>query len=472
MSDPIMISELVKQSGGIFRGPDRTLPLSLAVDSRTVGKGDFFVAIKGEHVDGHSYIGDALSSGATGIIAEQDSLSEEKLGMLDPGGTISFILAPQDTLTFLARMAQGYLEKICPLEVIAVTGSVGKTTTREMTKKILSSRFRTTSPVSSYNTLLGCSLTILGMPCNTEMLILEMGTSSPGEISRMVAAFRPTIGLITDVTEAHLQGLLNLEGVLRAKMELLESPMMKCLIYNWDNIQLRNEINIFSGKMKLAGVGFHGGYARIDYPEFRINEGEPLLHFRLHFPDYTLNVQSRLFGTHQSLCLSMALNVAHYLDLPLRSIPLHALGLDSLPGRGAMTFLEEEKILVIDDSYNANPQSMNAALNVVEKISWNGRKIAVLGTMKELGEKTAIFHEEVLRRISRIDVLLLVGEEWKEAISRIPEGNSTGHLIRVSNYKEAIGVLKRNTCPGDLILVKGSHSNELEKVVNCLVKRK
>ncbi|MBN1333127.1 MAG: UDP-N-acetylmuramoyl-tripeptide--D-alanyl-D-alanine ligase [Synergistales bacterium] len=473
MNDPmITLSELVQECGGIYRGPERVLPLSLTINSRSVKKGDVFVAIKGEHADGHSYIEDAVSAGAVGIIGERAKLPEEKLAILDPDSTITFILAPQDTITFLTRLAQGYLEKVCPREVIAVTGSVGKTTTREMIKKVLSCRFQTASPISSYNTLLGCSLTILGMPCNTEMLILEMGTNSPGEISQMVAAFRPTLGVITEVTEAHLQGLVSFDGVLRAKMELMESTMMKCLIYNWDNIQLRNEVNKYSRKMKLAGVGFQGGYAHIDYPEFRIHQGKPLLNFRLHFPDYTLNVQSRLFGSHQALCLSMALNIAHYLDLPLQSIPLEALGLESLPGRGSLILLPEDNILLIDDSYNANPQSMNAALNVIEKISWKGRKIAVLGTMKELGGKTPLFHKEILERTFWLDVLLLVGEEWREALQMLKEGTTAGDLIWVSTYKEAIDILKGKICPGDLILVKGSHSNELEKVVSCMVNGK
>lgn len=468
----IMLSELVKECGGIFLGPDRALPLSLSIDSRSVGQGDFFIAIKGEHSDGHSFIGNAIASGAIGVIAERGSLSSEELSILDQDGSISFILAPQDTISFLSRLAQRYLNKNHLLEIIAVTGSVGKTTTREMIKKILSCRFRTVSPVSSYNTLLGCSLTILGMPGDTEILILEMGTNSPGEISEMVASFKPTMGVITDVTEAHLQGLMTLDGVLRAKMELLESPTMKFLTYNWDNVRLRDEVQKYSQKITLSGVGFQGGYAQIEYPEFRIHEGEPLLHFRLNFPDYILNVQSRLFGSHQALCLSMAMNVAHYLDIPLQSIPLQELDLRSLPGRGSLSYIQEDNILVIDDSYNANPQSMNAALKVVQNIPWKGRKIAVLGTMKELGEKTSLFHEEILHRTSWVDLLLLVGEEWKEALERTQEGTSADYLIWVNSYREAIDFLQAETCHGDLILVKGSHSNELERVVSGMVSEK
>jgi len=168
----------------------------------------------------------------------------------------------------------------------------------------------------------------------------------------------------------------------------------------------------------------------------------------------------------------MALNVAHYLDLPIQSIPLPSLGLDSLPGRGSMIFLQDDNILVIDDSYNANPKSMNAALNVLEKIPWKGRKIAVLGTMRELGEKTPLFHEEILNRTSWLDLLLLVGEEWKEVLNSISKRTLADDLIWVRDSKKALDILQGETRPGDLILVKGSHSNQLGKVVSGMVNGK
>jgi len=471
MSDnkALSFSEIARELGAFLRGPERRLPFNVCIDSRKIRKGDLFVAIKGENTDGHRYIPQAVSGGAIAVVAERAQITEEQLDLIDPKGETTFLLVSGDTLKFLSKMAVLYLKRISPREIISVTGSVGKTTTREMLKRILSCKYPVHSPVSSYNTLLGCSLTILAMSNDTEILILEMGTNSPGEILEMASVFRPTIGVITEVTEAHLQGLETIQGVLQAKLEMLRSDRLHSLFYNWDNLLLRNELRKSSLQIHYYGVGHGGGDIRIDGTEFILQEGKPLLTFKLAFPGFCLDVRSGLFGPHQALCLSLALGVADRLGVALVDLPFEDLGIDALPGRGCLHFLKNSQILVIDDSYNANPSSMRAALRVMGDIPWDGRKIAVLGTMKELGKNTPFFHRQILHHSMMADILLLVGEEWSEVVDQYRKEEGSPHVYLATDYREAIGILEDKLSAGDLILVKGSHSNELEQVVSFVV---
>ncbi len=456
------LSEFTRSGKIKYRGPDIQLPIEISIDSRTLNEGQIFLALKGDNTDGHLYIKEAVDKGAIGIIAQDGCFD---LSLIP--SSLSCIIV-DDTSTFITQLALHYLEYAAPEEIIAITGSVGKTTTRELIRELLKLKYRVHGPISSFNTRLGCSLTVLAMPCNSQMLILEMGTNSPGEIEEMTSLFRPTVTVITEVTEAHLLGLINLEGVLKAKLEITSSPRLTHLFYNADNKELRKGVQNLSLSCKTTSIGFRTGDIRIEQPKFSLDTGKPRLSFFLEGYNLSLQIVSGLFGTHQARCLAVASAVALEMGVPTHMIVSKASSFVSQKGRGEVVLLSGN-IVIIDDSYNANPASMSAAISTVSGLTWDGRKIAVLGSMKELGDAVVMQHVKIAANLDFFDEVILVGSEWEFLSEKEENGNRKSFLL-MKDSKEALSYLCNNLEDGDMILVKGSHSNNLDLVVKELVK--
>ncbi len=456
------LSEFTTSTNIEYRGPNIKLPLEISIDSRTLNEGQIFLALKGENTDGHLYIKEAVDNGAIGIIAQA--------GCFDLSLIPSFLscIIVDDTSTFITELALQYLEYAAPEEVIAITGSVGKTTTRDLIRELLKLKYRVHGPISSFNTRLGCSLTVLSMPCDSQVLILEMGTNSPGEIEEMTSLFRPTVSVITEVTEAHLSGLINLEGVLKAKLEITSSPRLTHLFYNSDNKELLKGVQNLSLSCKTTSIGFRTGDIRIEQPKFSLHEGKPRLSFFLEGDNLSLEIVSGLFGTHQARCLAVASAVAIEMGVSTQMIASKSSSFVSPKGRGEIVLLSGN-IVIIDDSYNANPASMSAAISTVSELTWDGRKIAVLGSMKELGDVAVKQHKKIAATLDFFEVVILVGSEWKSLSEKEDNGNTKSFLL-MKDSKEALSYLCNNVEDGDMILVKGSHSNNLDLVVKGLVK--
>ncbi|WP_350449436.1 UDP-N-acetylmuramoyl-tripeptide--D-alanyl-D-alanine ligase [Aminobacterium mobile] len=456
------ISDLAGSIGATWSGSDIVIPDFFCVDSREVYPGSAFVAVRGANQDGHDYIIDALHRGATLIIAEKGRV---------PKG-ISFdgraYIEVNDSVTDMARMASAYLKAVAPQEVVAITGSVGKTTTREIIKKCLERFPFAYGAERSFNTLIGCSLTILGMSSGTEVLILEMGTNKPGEIAEMVQYFPPTRAIITEVSSAHLEGLKSLEGVIAAKLEILQSSDIKTIFFNEDNRLLTQEILQHPGEYEKVGVGYIHGLYRIKEADFHIIDGLPRLKTVLLTPDGGAHeIYTGLWGTHASLSIAFALALCSELHFSLEEA-IHGLEtMSALPGRGVVMVLKNEAIL-IDDSYNANPSSMDASLTTLLDLPATGRKIAVLGSMKELGEDDTRLHEEVLKKALALDVLFLIGEEWKDPYLKLSD-EERKRVACIADLKALGAGLLSRLHKGDLLLVKGSHIHRLDLVVSSLV---
>ncbi|MDI9369578.1 MAG: UDP-N-acetylmuramoyl-tripeptide--D-alanyl-D-alanine ligase [Synergistaceae bacterium] len=448
------ISSVASLIGAKLNGPDGLAPSRYYADSRLVGKGDAFVAFRGEKADGHDFIDDAVSRGASLIICEDGA-------KVPPG--VSSIVVP-DSFSAVPEMARRYLASFGDLEIIAVTGSVGKTTTREMIRAALSPSFRVHSAEHSYNTLIGCSLSILAMPPGIDVLILEMGTNHPGEIKEMVESFPPTVSVITEVTAAHLEGLGSEEGVLEAKFEIVQSPDLKALLFFGDNTLISRRCASLPEEVLRLGVGFGDCAFALRNVHFVLKEGIPCLSFDLVHNGKTYLVESSLFGRHSAPAAAFGMASAIFLGGSTEGAAAGIRSVDPLNGRGRFYRLESGAVL-LDDSYNANPASMRASLSEALLLK-ERRKIAALGEMRELGDNALAHHEELLPLLGGFTKVFLTGKLWRLACSR------SALPANAEFFDDPVSLgnsLKPGLREGDLLVVKGSRGNLLDRLVDAVL---
>ncbi len=419
-------------------------PSHLATDSRDVKQGDAFVALEGEKTDGHKFIPQAIDNGAALIIAKKGK-----------GSNISVpVIELDDPERDLALLASRKLKAHKLQEVIGITGSVGKTTTRAALQLVLGSRFKIHAPERSFNTLIGCTSTIMAMPLETEILILEFGANKPGEIRELTDYFPPTMSILTAIAPVHLEGFGDVEGVLREKLEITHTPAMTSIVFNNDNEYLHEA---FQYVVKSMGVGeskdsdFVIAFDTSDYTL-------PALSFVLaHRPTQEIaRFTANIWGKHNAMPLALAASVGHELGISLQDCAESLEKFQALPGRGRVILLEDNTKFIVDDSYNANPASMRASLETFIRVKASG-KIAVLGEMRELGPDAATYHENLTPLLENIEHVILVGSLW-------PEHKG---FIRVGKWQEALEHLRTIMSNNDWsgILVKGSNSIGLSNIV-------
>ncbi len=425
-------------------------PNHLATDSRDVIPGGAFVALEGEKTDGHKYIPQAVNNGAGLVIVRKGK---------NPGNLSIPVIELENPERDLASTASRKLKAHNLTDIIAITGSVGKTTTRAALQKVLSPKFNLHAPERSFNTLIGCTATIMAMPKESQILILEFGANKPGEIRELTEYFPPSIAILTAVAPVHLEGFGSVEGVLREKIEITHSASIRKIIFNNDNEYL-NEA--FKYVVKSMGVGEHKDSDFVishDTSEYKI----PSLSFVIaHRPTQEIaRFTANIWGKHNALPLALAAAVGHELGLTLQKCSEAIKDFEAMPGRGKIIMLDDEKF-VVDDSYNANPASMKASLETFAEVKISGEKIAVLGEMRELGENAVEYHKNLEQLFEGIDHVILTGDIWAKAVEK--------KYIFVKTWQEALEALKKimneNNWQG--ILIKGSHSIGLENIVKDL----
>ncbi len=448
-------------------GPDAGLRRTFRVDSRIVERGDAFVALPGEHVDGHDFIGQAISSGASVILARRDCLTPAVRAAADRGG-VSMLLV-DDTLSSLQELAVSRFASLELMHTIAITGTVGKTTTRDLVASCLSRSFKVHSAGKSFNTTIGCALTVLEAPVETEILVLEMGASHGGEISEMVSMFPPTIGVITEVGPGHLEGFGDVKGVLEAKMEMTESPLMEVLVYNGDNQMLCGAVDGLPSRIRRLPAGWAPGSCTIKQVETGIGEqGYLFCSVELLFEDdSTMKFDMPVFGKQHAYAAAFSASVCRLCGAPDAEIVGSMSSFSPRPGRGEVLRFGNGTV-ILDESYNSNPMSLSCALDNIGGTPWKGKKWAVLGGMGELGEMSTEWHKSVLKKTNCLNGLVLVGEEWREPA----ESAAVNRAILVSSAGEAARRLEALLESGDLVLIKGSRVYGLERVVAALGERR
>lgn len=458
-------SEGANLCGGNLCGPDAKLARTWRSDSREVATGDGFIAVKGAVTDGHLFIEQAIARGAKIVLADEREV--ERLNLMRPEfAGISFICV-SDTQRAFAVLAQEYLRRVDP-NVVAITGSVGKTTVRELTAAALKTRCRVHSAVRSFNTIIGCSMTILAMPEDTETLVLELGTNHFGEIKEMVELFPPETAVVTEVAPAHLEGFGSVEGVLRAKMEICGSRKLRTIIYNYDNGLLKDYMSYNFNNIKKIGVGGLDG-ADVVLKSVKVSLGEdgPKTSAIFNENGKIFSLSSSLFGAQHGYSMGLAYAAAELYGVSQEEAWAAFSSMQPIGGRGVCKKCAERG-WVIDEAYNANPASMSAAVkNTREAANSLGvKKCAVLGGMRELGERSAEWHRTILSELEDFDSVLLLGREWAEC------GVMLHHNAALcASLDELVSRALMDGADGRLILVKGSNSYGLSKVVAALTEK-
>ncbi len=426
----------------------------ISTDSRNIQRDDLFFALKGNRFDGHHFTGQAINAGAAAaVVSSEISLNTEQKRFP--------IIRVKDTTTALGDLARYYRQKLCT-KVIGITGSNGKTTTKEMTYHILSHFGPAVKSQKSFNNFIGVPLTIFEIENRHQYGVLEMGTNAPGEIRRLSEIGSPDIAVIVNISKTHLEGLGSFEGVVSAKAEILENLRTNgVFVYNIDNPGCIRIAQNFKGEKINFGFDPHAHVRCTDVKKtkkgyiFTINK---YLEVHIPIPGYH-NITNCLASF--AICYALGHDILHIKDifsdfkLPSMRMEQQRIG----------------NITVINDAYNANPESVRAAIQYLSEIDPIGRKILVIGDMLELGEESPQLHREIGEMIARlnIDLLWTVGKHASEVAKAAKSSGMPGKQI--SHFQNIIDIssieidkIKEN----DTVLIKGSRGMHMEYLVGKL----
>jgi len=449
--DPRTLKQIADWVGGKIYGKSGFTVRHIVTDSRLVRGGDFFVALRGEQFDGHSFLGEAQEAGAAGALVSR--VRPDLVGT-------SQIEVP-DTLRGLQRMAEAYRGELC-LKAVAVTGSNGKTSTKEMTASVLGERLSVSKTVGNFNNHIGLPLTILGSSGADQVGVFEMGMNHAGELAPLCEIARPDFAVITNIGVAHIGYLGSRAAIAREKSVVAESVSASgCVVLNANDDFTDWIASRTQARVVRAGINRGELQAReIQHTE----KGETFL--LTHGSENAL-VKLPVHGEHMVTNACLAAGVGLSFGLTLEEIA-DGLAKTAIPGN-RLKVQKLGPVLVINDAYNANPESMVAALKTATNFTVRGRKIAALGRMGELGEESAAGHRRVGRAVAELafDYLITVGEEAR-LIAQAANGAGLKRTREANTHEQAVEALLDFLEPGDLLLVKGSLSSAMDRVVRGL----
>lgn len=437
-------------------GKDIDVPCRVETDSRKIKEGDIFIALKGEKLDGHAFIPDAVKRGARGVILRQEEVSKYRSFFQNNDVTLFGVLSPERAIVDAATR---YLSLFSSLkDIIAITGSVGKTTTKDAIGRVLQEKYKTHISAGNHNTLLGCSLTVLSAPIDVEYLVLEMGANAKGEIAEMVGQFPPSMAVITSIEPVHLEGFGDINGVLEAKLEIV-TPHCEVLFINGDCPLLIKGVAALADRPSRAITIGRNPSCMFKILDTNLHQdGQRYLRkVLIETPLGVAELESKLWGEQHAMVMAVAVAVGCEVGMNLADIASGLREMSSPKGRGAL-LKSDEDILFVDESYNASPVTVKAALKNLRSMPSQGRKIAVLGGMRELGSFEREFHREVLETaVSTADITILYGKEWNDL-------DLSKGVIYFHDIKEIVDYLKDILRSGDVVLVKGSRAYEMERI--------
>lgn len=448
--------------GELLRGSPGSIFSGLSTDSREVNPGELFWALKGEKYDGHDFIDKALDKGAAGLVVEKGL-------QLEPTTSRDFaLIAVADSLKALGDLA-GWWRHQYPIPVAVITGSAGKTTTKEMAAGILGLGGETLKNKGNFNNLIGLPLTLLSLERAHGRAVLEMGMNRPGEIGRLTEVADPDVGLITNVGKAHLEGLGSLEGIAGAKAEMLEKISADAqVILNGDDELLMRVAAAFPGKLITYGLGKEN-HMRAE----KIRDlGRRGTSFELRYFGGAIPIGLRVPGLQNVFNALAASAIAICLEEPPENIVEGLRRFEGMKGRFMISTLPGGAVLV-DDSYNSNPFSLRAATDTLKGlVGVGGRIIVCLGEMLELGDEAAEAHFEAGSMAGEVGAsyFLALGEHAGEMVKgAISRGLPPHRALALSNPKEMEEKMREVMRSGDIILLKGSRKMGLEKIAESLM---
>ncbi len=462
---PWTARDLVTASGGDLLAPGKGGEFArIRIDSRIVSAGDVFAAIEGPRFDGHDFVEEVIEKGAGCLVVSREKADRFSPSEMESRGIA--MIAVDDTVQALGSLA-AYRRKAADIPVVAITGSTGKTTTREMLTCISRRVHKTLSTAGNLNNEIGLPLTLFNLAASHRLAVLELGMNHPGEIRRLSAICEPNIGVITNIGPAHLEGLRDVESVARAKGELLENIRP-------DGAAVLNADDDYGRELaKAARVRtiLFGRSEDADIRAERITRKNDKVSFTLVLPGTRVETDLDVYGEFMVQNALAAAAAAHLLGIGAKEIKN---GLESFhPVEGRMLIYETPGgIYVIDDTYNANPMSMEAAISSLSGLSGKKRGILVAGDMLELGDASKYYHERVGRiaGAAGIDRLYLTGSFAAQVAGGARDAGMGGGDIFVGSKTDIVRNLSGWLEQGDWVLVKGSRSTGMEEIVRWMTK--
>ena len=453
-------------NGKLLQGSETMIFRGVSINSRTIKEGELFVCIEGEKFDGHDFFGDAFRKGAAGIIlSDTKNLSAGMLGK----GESPFVIRSESTLRALQDLAS-YQRSLFPFRVIAVTGTNGKSTTKEMIASIIETKYKTLKTQGNFNNHIGLPLTLLKREPGHEVGVLEMGMSAAGEIKRLAEIAKPDIGVITNISAGHLGQLKTIKEVQAAKGELFDSLHKEgTAIVNADDplvLELAKSLRI---KKITYGIKEPADIQASDIQ----NKGNHGFTFIAKIFDQAIPVKLPQIGYCNIYNALAALATGHSLGITGKEMNLGLKNYQQIPQRNEQ--IHYEGMTLINDTYNANPQSMREALKTLKEINTRGKRFFIIGDMLELGPLSEPAHHELGQEIARsnVDYLVTVGPLASLA-AESAKANAWKQLQieKFNTHDEAVNYLLQKVEKGDCLLVKGSRGSKMENVVQEFVKPK
>lgn len=448
------VDEIVKAVNGKLLRNEKSFFSGISTDSRTIKDGELFIPLSGRNFDGHTFIKYAYDRSHGGSICETG-----RQDMLHDGGTIVLV---DDAMNALINLAH-YKKQLVKSRIIAITGSNGKTTTKEILVNILKKGFSLHYNEKNYNNAIGISKSILSMTGKPDFCIFELGTNNKGEIRQLAQMIEPDISLITNVNPSHLEGLSNIKGVLEEKLSLFN-----CTKDNGSIIVNADDPNILKNyKMGQHKVTAYGMQNEADFKlsiEKNLGWDGAILVFRS--PDFEIRTKTTLLGKHNLYNILAASTIA---SITGTSAELISEGIETFDPYTMRfkPFRSGKGFIILDDTYNANPSSMEWAIKTLLDLPCKGSRMVILGDMQELGGKTNFYHKKLgnFLRNTGIQKILLIGNHMKNALEGLKNYDTA---LIFENKKEIIEYALQNLKENDAVLLKGSRTSKMEEIAEAL----
>ena len=452
----IYVYDIVNLCNGKVLYGDKDLELStFCTDTRNIKQGNVYVGICGERLDGNDFYEEAIKKGASCLI-----LNKEPVEKFDD---ITIVLV-EDTLKCLQELAS-YKRSLYDIPVIAVTGSVGKTSTKDIIYSVVSKKYNTHRTIGNYNNHLGVPLTILGLQDDAQALVIEMGMNHFGEISLLSKIAKPTIAVITNIGTAHIGNLGSREGILKAKLEILEGMVGNQVVFNMDDDMLSSVVNDLEDKYEISTVSI---FEKSTYQAVNVEEDVFESCFDILGKEGTIQVQ--VGGKSYIYNALVAYAIGNLLDISIDDIQKGILEF-KLSSSRLEKKVTSKGTVIIDDTYNANYDSMKSSIELLGRVK-DKRKIVILGDMLELGEYSREFHRNIgdVVMSNSIDILITVGEYSKEIEKRVLElGMGSNCIYHFDKESDSYSFLEKFIDKNDIVLLKGSHGIHLIGIVDKLM---
>ncbi|MFL6280458.1 MAG: UDP-N-acetylmuramoyl-tripeptide--D-alanyl-D-alanine ligase [Vicinamibacterales bacterium] len=463
---PLTAGDIVTATGGGLEQGNREQSIAgISIDSRTIASGEIFVAIRGDRFDGHEFVGAAMARGALGAIVEMQNIDATRAAATARQDAV--IVSVQDTTRALQDIARD-VRRRAGTQVVAITGSAGKTTTKEVAAELLSARFRVFRNKGNLNNHIGLPLSLIELRSRPEVAVVELGMNHPGEIRLLVRVAEPEVRVWTNVGDAHVGFFASPDAIADAKAEILEhARSTDVLVANADDDRIVARTKEFAGRVTTFGIDRPADVRAISVEDRGLDGTRAVV----RTPAGEVRLATPLLGLGNLANVLAATAVAVQFDVPLDAIADRAAGLQPAHRRGELLRLPGG-LTLIDDSYNSSPSALRRALHVLEVATGSARKIAVLGEMLELGTHSVRLHQEcgAAAAAAGLDLVIAVGGLPAKALAgeAIASGMAAGSVEYVKTSGEAAELAVQRTRPGDLVLVKGSRGIGTDVVVDRL----